>query len=237
MIRVAVFSSGGGSNLQALIDRLNPRADAPAHVVLVISDHPDAGALARAVAAGLEERVIPVRGRDPHEVADATLGVLRGADVGLVALAGYLQLVPAQLVSAYRGRIVNIHPALLPAFGGRGMYGMRVHRAVLEAGCTITGVTVHHVVERYDEGRPIVQWPVPVVRGDTPESLAKRVLAVEHVVYPLTIEWLARHVAEGAGEAATGFTSAAASASFALTRRDLEAEIRRALGTEEGTGP
>ncbi|MGH7555893.1 MAG: formyltransferase family protein, partial [Longimicrobiales bacterium] len=168
------------------------------------------------------------------------LSVLTAAGIDMIALAGYLRLIPAAVVRGYRGRIVNIHPALLPAFGGKGMYGMRVHRAVLEAGCTITGVTVHHVDERYDEGRPIAQWPVPVVRGDTTESLAHRVLAVEHVLYPLAVEWLAKRLTGTRDTThASGFPSAAGDAAFVLARADgdMDAEVRRALGIDEETNP
>jgi formyltetrahydrofolate-dependent phosphoribosylglycinamide formyltransferase len=239
-IRVAVFASGTGTNLQALLDHLNRRDDSPARVTLVISDRADAGALSRAATKGIDARVIPVSGLTEHDVATAMLGVLTSAGIDLIALAGYLRLVPAEVVRGYRGRIVNIHPALLPAFGGKGMYGMRVHRAVLEAGCTITGVTVHHVDERYDEGRPIAQWPVPVVRGDTAESLASRVLAVEHVLYPLAVEWLARRMTETrATTHACGFPAAAGDAAFVLAHadRDVDAEVRRALGINEETNP
>jgi phosphoribosylglycinamide formyltransferase-1 len=99
--------------------------------------------------------------------------------------------VPAEVVAGFRGRIVNVHPALLPAFGGKGMYGRRVHEAVIAMGCRVTGVTVHQVDERYDEGRPIAQWPVPVLPDDTAETLAARVLRVEHRLYPLALERLA----------------------------------------------
>jgi formyltetrahydrofolate-dependent phosphoribosylglycinamide formyltransferase len=238
-IRVAVFASGTGTNLQALLDRLNRREAAPARVTLVISDRPDAGALERATAMGIDTRVITVSGVTESDVAAETLSVLTAAGIDLIALAGYLRLVPSEVVREYRGRIVNIHPALLPAFGGKGMYGMRVHRAVLEAGCTITGVTVHHVDEKYDEGRPIAQWPVPVVRGDTTDSLAHRVLAVEHVLYPLAVEWLARRMtATRETSQAPGFPIAA-DAAFVLARadRDVDAEIRRALGINEETNP
>lgn len=195
MARVAVFASGTGTNLQALIDRLNARASARSRVVLAVSDRPDAPALEHVAEAGIERRVIRTAGRQTDVIADETLAVLRDHDIDLVALAGYLRLIPAEVVRRYRGRIINIHPALLPAFGGSGMYGIHVHRAVLGAGCLITGVTVHHVDERYDEGLPIIQWPVPVLRGDSPERLAARVLAVEHVVYPLAVEWLATRLA------------------------------------------
>ena len=110
-------------------------------------------------------------------------------------LAGWLQLVPSEVVARYHGRMVNVHPALLPAFGGKGMYGKRVHQAVIAAGARVSGATVHLVDERYDEGAILAQWPVPVLPGDTPETLAARVLAVEHRILPLAVEALAREPA------------------------------------------
>ncbi|MEX0890946.1 MAG: phosphoribosylglycinamide formyltransferase [Gemmatimonadota bacterium] len=191
---LAVFASGGGSNLQALLDRFGA-PDAPARVALVVSDRPDAGALERAARADVPGVVIPVRGRPEDEVAAATLAALEEAAIELVALAGYLRLVPAAVTRRFRGRMLNIHPALLPAFGGSGMYGRRVHEAVLAAGCTVSGATVHLVDERYDEGRPLAQWPVPVLPDDTPERLAARVLAVEHRLYPAVVAALACRLA------------------------------------------
>jgi formyltetrahydrofolate-dependent phosphoribosylglycinamide formyltransferase len=191
---VAVFASGGGTNLQALIDGLNGRANAAANVTLVVSDRADARALARARSAAVRAEVVAVSGEDPARVSADTMALLDDGSIDIVALAGYVKLVPEEVVRAYRGRIVNIHPALLPAFGGKGMYGARVHRAVIAAGCTVTGVTVHYVDEKYDEGRPIIQWPVPVLPDDTAETLAARVLRIEHIVYPMAVEAVARRI-------------------------------------------
>ncbi|HSJ16236.1 MAG TPA: phosphoribosylglycinamide formyltransferase [Longimicrobiales bacterium] len=190
-VRIAVLASGGGSNLQALLDAFNITDDSPARVALVLSDRDDAGALERARAAGVPAHVVPVRGRAEGEVADETLARLEEHAVGLIALAGYLRLLPAAVVRRYPGRIVNIHPALLPAFGGPGMYGERVHAAVLASGTRVSGPTVHFVNERYDEGAILAQWPVPVLPHDTPATLAARVLAVEHRLYPLVVAALA----------------------------------------------
>ncbi|HEX6910477.1 MAG TPA: formyltransferase family protein, partial [Longimicrobium sp.] len=123
---------------------------------------------------------------------DALADALQAHRIDLVVLAGWLQLVPSEVVARYHGRMVNVHPALLPAFGGHGMYGMRVHRAVVASGVRVSGATVHLVDERYDEGAIVAQWPVPVLPGDTPERLAARVLAVEHRILPLAVEALAR---------------------------------------------
>ena len=184
-LRVAVLASGGGSNLQALLDVC--AKGAPARVVLVASDKAEAGALGRARAAGVDTHVI----RDPAD-GSALTGLLREKGVELVVLAGYLKLVPAATVSAFDGRMINIHPALLPAFGGPGMYGLRVHRAVLASGATISGPTVHLVNAEYDRGPIVAQWPVPVRPGDTPEALAARVLEVEHQLLPAVVLAAAR---------------------------------------------
>jgi phosphoribosylglycinamide formyltransferase-1 len=195
--RVAVFASGGGSNLQALLDRF--AADEAAHIALVVSDVANAGALERGRAAGVRTEHVPVRGRDDDAVSRDTLALLDGEGIELIALAGYLKLVPREVVTRYRSRIVNIHPALLPSFGGPGMYGRRVHEAVIAAGCTVTGATVHHVTEEYDRGAIIAQWPVPVLVEDTAEVLAARVLRVEHVLYPAVVAHMARLIATNSG--------------------------------------
>jgi phosphoribosylglycinamide formyltransferase 1 len=220
-IATAVFASGGGSNLQALLDRF--REGGPARIALVISDREDAGALRRARDAGVPARHVPVRGRSGDEVARDTLAALRAYDIGLVALAGYLRLVPAAVTREFAGRIVNIHPALLPAFGGQGMYGRRVHEAVLAAGCRVSGATVHWVDERYDEGRIIAQWPVPILPGDTAASLAVRVLGVEHRLYPAALS----AIAAGLLRPRAPVTAAAGGAVFRLLDDDagMEAEI------------
>lgn len=194
-LSAAVFASGGGSNLQSLLD--HESSDPLWRVRLVVSDREEAGALERARAAGVATRVVPTRGRPTDEVAAEILFALDERDVGLVFLAGYLKLIPAKVVAAHRRRILNIHPALLPGFGGKGMYGMNVHRAVLEAGARVSGPTVHLVDEEYDRGTILAQWPVPVLPGDTPEALAARVLEVEHLLYPRVADHLARAVLAG----------------------------------------
>ncbi|MFQ5537061.1 MAG: phosphoribosylglycinamide formyltransferase [Gemmatimonadota bacterium] len=182
----AVFASGGGSNLQALMDHAAGRESW--RVALVISDRQGAGALERARRAGVPWAVIPTRHRPPAEVAGEMLDTLEHHGVHLVLLAGYLKLVPPQVVARFPERMLNIHPALLPSFGGKGMYGIHVHRAVLESGARLSGPTVHLVDEVYDRGRILAQWPVPVHEGDTPEALATRVLKVEHLLYPRVVD-------------------------------------------------
>lgn len=192
-----MLASGGGTNLQALIDSFNGDPAAPARVSLVVAGRAGIGALDRAAAAGIDTLVLDGRGDADHPAR--LLYALEAHRVEIVVLAGYLQLVPQEVVERYRGRMVNIHPALLPTFGGSGMYGMRVHRAVIEAGARVSGATVHLVGERYDEGAILAQWPVPVLRTDTPETLAARVLAVEHLLLPAAVEELAMRLGAAAG--------------------------------------
>lgn len=180
--RIAVLASGGGSNLQALLDHLAGPAGGAGQVVWVGSDKAGCGALARAERAGAATHVV-TDARDSGSLIETLDRV--GADV--LVLAGYLKLVPAAVVGAFRGRLLNVHPALLPAFGGPGMYGQRIHAAVLAHGAMITGVTVHFVDEEFDRGPIIAQWPVPVLPGDTPETLGARVLRVEHRLFPLCV--------------------------------------------------
>ena len=185
--RVSVLASGGGSNLGALLDHADRLGDARASdIALVVSNRAGAGALGRAESRGIPTAVIAADGDDRR-----LQGLLTEHRIDLIVLAGYLRLVPPAVTAAYRGHIINIHPALLPAFGGPGMFGQRVHRAVLDSGVRITGATVHFVDEQYDRGRIIAQWPVPVLAGDTPESLAARVLRAEHALLPPVVEAVA----------------------------------------------
>ena len=179
-MRVAVAISGGGSNLQALLDALAPGA--PAEVALVISSSATAGGVERARA-----RKVPAHILADHRSATEWLGALREARIDLIVLAGYLKLVPPEVIGAFRGRILNIHPALLPAFGGAGMYGKRVHQAVLASGVPESGCTVHLVDEEYDRGEILAQARVPVLPGDTAETLAARVLEEEHRLLPKVV--------------------------------------------------
>jgi len=181
-VRVAVLASGGGTNLQALLDAL---PGSLARVALVLSDRPQAGALERARRAGVAAAAL----RDPADAAEL-LAALTDAD--LVVLAGYLKLVPPAVVARFRWRMINIHPALLPAFGGPGMYGRRVHEGVLASGAEESGATVHYVDELYDRGPIIAQARVPVRPDDTPETLGARVLDAEHRLLPMVVLELAR---------------------------------------------
>ena len=206
----AVFASGGGTNLQSLLD--HPSPGSAWRVGLVVSNRADAGALERAEAAGVPTTVIPTKDRAEADVAAQTKAALQGHAIDLVLLAGYLRLLPSAVVAAFPGRILNVHPALLPSFGGQGMYGMHVHRAVLASGARVSGPTVHFVDEAYDEGRILAQWPVPVVADDTPESLAARVLEAEHALYPLAVDHLCGALAAGRTPDPLDFGTAAWSA-------------------------
>ena len=182
-VRVAVLASGSGTNLQALLDGLNAGGGNAARVVRVISNRSDAGALERARRAGATALTLTDPSK-PQAYLDAI------GDAQLVVLAGYLKLVPPAVVSRFEWRMVNIHPALLPDFGGPGMYGIRVHQAVLAAGAKESGASVHYVTEEYDRGPVLARVRVPVLSGDTPESLAARVLTAEHRLLPHVVRVL-----------------------------------------------
>ncbi|HEU4463997.1 MAG TPA: phosphoribosylglycinamide formyltransferase [Gemmatimonadota bacterium] len=179
MIRVAVFASGRGSNLEALFDSLEGRRDAA--VVLVASDRADAPALERARRRGVRTAVLAATD------AGGMLAALERREVDWIVLAGYLKRIPGEVVRRYRNRILNIHPALLPAHGGKGMYGERVHAAVLKSGEKVSGASVHLVDEEYDRGPVVAREEVPVDPGDDPATLAARVLEVEHRLLPAVV--------------------------------------------------
>ncbi len=190
-----MLASGGGTNLQSLIDYFNGPTVRPARVELVIGSRPGIGALDRALAAGIAALVLDGTDRTEHEVSSEMLFALHAHRIDIIVLAGYIRLVPPKVVERFDGRMLNIHPALLPAFGGAGMYGRRVHEAVLAAGSKVSGATVHLVGARYDEGPIIAQWPVPIHPADTPETLAQRILRVEHLLLPAAVEELALSLA------------------------------------------
>lgn len=182
-LRIGVLASHGGSNMQAIIDATEAgRLDA--QVVLVISNNSKSGAIERARRHGLawqhvSGRTHPGPGAEDAAIADA----LQEAGAEVVVLAGYMKRIGPRTLEAFRGRILNIHPALLPRHGGQGMYGIRPHESVLAAGDTESGCTVHAVDERYDHGPILKQRRVPVLPGDTPETLQQRVLKEEHQIY------------------------------------------------------
>lgn len=182
--RIGVLVSGGGSNMQAIMDGIDS-GEIHGHIVLVVSDNPDAFALERANRAGIDTLVVrygdyPSRNAFTQEITDA----LCAAKVDLVVHAGFMRMVTHELIDVFDGRMMNIHPALLPSFGGTGMYGHHVHEAVLAYGAKVSGCTVHFVTEEVDGGPIIVQRTAPVLEGDTADTLAARVLIQEHLAYP-----------------------------------------------------
>lgn len=182
--RIAVLASGSGSNLQALIDHFQSLGAARGgDIVLVASNRADARALERAARAGIASCVL--------QGDDALGDVLAAHRIDLVVLAGYLKLIPPDITRRFAGRMVNVHPAPLPAFGGVGMYGLRAHRAVLASGAPASGPTVHFVDEVFDHGAPIVHWPVPILPGDDAPTLAARVLRAEHLLFPRAVQAVA----------------------------------------------
>jgi formyltetrahydrofolate-dependent phosphoribosylglycinamide formyltransferase len=193
--RIAVLASGGGTNLQAIVDYFSELTSPSGTIQLVASNKPSAGALARARTAGIAAETF-----DATDDGTSLSTLLARWSIDLVVLAGYLKRIPSLVIDKYRGRIINIHPGLLPDFGGAGMYGERVHAAVLTSGATTTGLTVHFVDDEYDHGPVIAQWRLRVKIDDTTQSLADRVLSAEHIVYPRVVEMIASLT--GAGLAA-----------------------------------
>lgn len=187
MKRLSVWVSGSGTNFEAIQhDILKGKINGK--IVLVISSSHDAGAIHKSQNFGIDCLVVdrnyfPTR----EEYEQRLLKLMEQYRIDYVLLAGFLKLVPSEIVKKYCGRILNIHPALLPKFGGKGMYGLRVHEAVLQAGEKETGVTIHFIDEEYDKGTIIVQKKVKVKKNDTPEILQKRVLEVEHKLYPAVV--------------------------------------------------
>lgn len=178
--KCAVFASGGGSNFQSLIDRRDA-GELKVELCVLFVNNSAAGAAERA-----RKSSIPVIHCAPSHFSDEALYAtelqrhLDRCKIDVIVLAGYMKMLPPAVVQKYRNRIINIHPGLLPAFGGKGMYGSRVHQAVLDYGAKVSGITVHFVDEEYDHGPVIYQQTVPVLDNDTPQTLAARVLAVEH---------------------------------------------------------
>ena len=225
-VSVAVFASGGGSNFQSLLDH---RTDGPGRIDLLISDRPGIGALDRAEKAGVESRIISVKGRSLDAVGLETLEVVESHGIQVILLAGYLRLIPPLVIQAYRKRILNIHPALLPAFGGKGMWGHHVHEAVLASGASFSGPSIHFVDEDYDTGAILAQWPVPVLAGDTPDSLAARVLKAEHILYPLAADHLCRAVADGGAVSRLALPGEALMITDTFSREAVASQIEAAF--------
>lgn len=193
MLRIAVLVSGGGTNLQAIIDGVNNKTITNTDIAVVISNNPNAYALTRAKDNGIAaECVSPKTFETREEFNQALLDIINSYNVDLIVLAGFLVKIPEIMVHQYNHRIINIHPSLIPSFCGVGFYGLRVHEAVLEKGVKVTGATVHYVDEGMDTGKIILQQPVMVEEGDTPEVLQKRVMEqAEWVILPKAINMIA----------------------------------------------
>ena len=177
MVKIAVLVSGGGTNLQALLDSEARGENPNGRITLVVASKSGVYALERAAKAGVESCVVSRKSYESPEAFDAALlEVLKSHDIGLVVLAGFLSVLGPSVVAAYPRRILNVHPALIPAFCGPGMYGLRPHQAALARGCKVTGATVHFVNEECDGGPILLQKAVDILPGDTPEVLQKRVM-------------------------------------------------------------
>lgn len=186
-LKIAVLASGGGTNLQAMLEFNEQRGHlAAGRIVLVASNRPAAGALDRARKASIPAEVFVA-----NDDGSALLGMLEAHGVELIVLAGYLKRIPPAVIRSFHRKIINVHPGLLPEFGGAGMYGARVHEAVIASGARTTGVTAHFVDDEFDHGPRIAEWRIPVLEGETAESLAARVLQVEHIVYPRVVDLVA----------------------------------------------
>ena len=194
MVRIAVLVSGGGTNLQALIDAQSRGELKNGRIAAVLSSRPDAYALERAARAGIPGYVVARKDfASNREMTIALVDKLRELNIGLVVLAGFLHILTGEMVAAFPNAILNVHPALIPSFCGKGMYGLRVHEAALEKGVKVTGATVHLVNEIPDGGRILLQKAVEVLPGDTPEVLQRRVMEqAEWVLLPQAAELVAR---------------------------------------------
>lgn len=187
MVKLGVLISGGGTNLQAIIDACQS-GDLDAEVAVVISNVAEAYGLERARQAGIDHLHLT----DDEEILKALLD----HEVDLVILAGYLKLITEPLLEAYPDCILNIHPSLIPSFSGKDYYGLKVHQAAVDRGVKVSGVTVHRVNENFDEGEILAQETVPVLEGDTAEDLQQRVLEVEHKIYVDTIKKVIQDLGE-----------------------------------------
>ncbi len=180
MKKIAVFASGAGSNLKALVDS-QKRGDLHVEFVIVVGNNSGAGAFKIAQSNKIETlHISPSHFENIDDYTKTVIAALETRGIELIVLAGYMKMIPLDFIEYYENRIINIHPALLPAFGGQGMYGMNIHRAVIGAGVKIAGVTVHFVNGEYDKGAIIYQEAIAVFDEDTPETLSNRILELEH---------------------------------------------------------
>ena len=185
-LRVGILASGEGTTFEGLAETWSAEAD-PVRIVVVVSDRPGAPVLERARNRGVPASVVPRSGAEAEAWAERLTSALESHHVDLVVLAGFLSILPPRWVERWRGRAINLHPSLLPRYGGRGMYGLRVHASVLAAGDRESGATVHLVTGAIDGGPPIAQARIPVLPGDTPESLRSRLHPVEVALLAATV--------------------------------------------------
>ena len=185
MVRIAVFASGEGTNAEQLVKHFR-QEDKPGKVVLIVTNNPDAPVVRKAEDLGVKVKVIAPKG----DHADELLKILSEEQIGFIVLAGYLKLIPSKVTEAYHHRIINIHPSMLPEFGGKGMFGARVHEAVIAEGRNETGITIHYVNDRFDEGEIIASYKVSISSGDDAVSIQQKVRELELKYYPLIVEKL-----------------------------------------------
>ena len=188
-VRVAVLVSGGGTNLQALIDAQNSNKIRSGEIVLVLSNNANAYALTRARENGIKTEVVIKKERDGKAFENEIIRILKNNKIDFIVLAGFMSILSKKFTSHYKNRIINVHPSLIPSFCGKGYYGLKVHEAALSYGVKVTGATVHFVNEVPDGGEIILQKPVPVKNGDTPEILQRRVMErAEWIILPRALE-------------------------------------------------
>lgn len=185
MKNIAIFASGSGSNAEQIMQHFSDPSSGK--VALVVSNKPNAFVLERAHKHGVETYILP---KGWQKNTDDFIAYLQKKEIDLIVLAGFMQLIPSELVKAFSNKIINIHPALLPKYGGKGMYGMNVHKAVQKSGEKETGISIHFVNERYDEGNLLFQASCPIAPSDSPESIQQKVQRLEHYYFPLVIDKL-----------------------------------------------
>lgn len=189
LLNLGFLASHGGSNMQAIIDKAKSGSLA-ANLCAVISNNSNSGALEKANAEGIAAYHVSEK-QFPGKVSEKIIEIFEKQGVDTIVLAGYMKILDKSVIEHFKGRVLNIHPALLPKFGGQGMYGMNVHKAVIEAGESVSGATIHLVDSEYDRGRILAQKEVPVLLDDTAETLAQRVLQAEHLLYSETLQKIA----------------------------------------------
>ncbi|MFK7840016.1 MAG: phosphoribosylglycinamide formyltransferase [Bdellovibrionales bacterium] len=193
-LKLAVLISGNGSNLQALIDA-SAKPDFPADIVVVVSNRMQAGGLQKADATGIPTHIVAHHDfKDRSDFDQALIETIEPYDVDLICLAGFMRILTPLFIDRFQGRILNTHPSLLPKFGGEGMYGIHVHKAVIAAGETQSGCTIHLVINDVDRGEIVLQRPVRVHESDTAEDLSARVIEEEHLAYPEAVRIMAQKI-------------------------------------------